>query len=194
MIEIINGFKLIKDFGYNNGSRRGLVECKVCQRQYETDPNKLRYRKHCGCIKHGSRVCRYSKSHPRIMQCYKHMMSRCYNKRNKDFHNYGGKGIIVCADWYKKPDNFCEWSLKNGYEKSLTIDRIDNKGNYEPKNCRWADAKTQGRNTSRNVLTMELANQMRKDAENMTYHELKVKYKVSYGTVAAVINKIVWRE
>ena len=189
---ILNGFKLIKDYGYRNGTRRGLVECKVCKRNYETDPNKLRYRKNCGCIKHGSRVCKYARSHPRIMQCYKHMMSRCYNTKNKDFYNYGAKGISVCDEWNKKPENFCEWALKNGYEKSLTIDRIDNSKGYFPKNCRWSSAKTQGRNTSRNVMTMDLAVQMRKDAEIMTYDQLKEKYKVSYGTVYNVINKRSW--
>lgn len=192
MIEIINGFKFLKDFGYKNGSRRGLVECKECQRIYETDPNKLIYRKHCGCIKRGTRVCLYSKTHPRLMQCYKHMMSRCYNRNNKDFYNYGGKRIRVCKKWFKKPEIFCKWSLENGYESSLTIDRINNKKSYSPENCRWSDAKTQGRNTSRNVLTMDLAIEMRKDRLTMTYNELKIKYNVSLGTVSAVVNNRVW--
>ena len=115
-----------------------------------------------------------------------------WNIKNKDYYNYGAKGIIVCCDWFKNPDQFCKWSLENGYKSVLTIDRVDSKGNYEPNNCRWADAKIQGRNTSRNVLTMDLANQMRKDKLTISNNELKEKYKVSYATVCAVINNKVW--
>lgn len=191
--KVINGFVIIEDFGYINGSRRAIVICKVCKENYEVDPNKLIYRKHCGCIRRGTRVSKYYKSHARLVNCYKHMMARCYNKNNKDYYNYGEKGIRVCREWKNKVDNFCEWALVNGYEDVFTIDRIDNKKGYSPSNCQWSDAKKQGRNTSRNVLTMELAEKMREDKENMTYHQLANKYNVSYGTVAAVVTYRVWK-
>ena len=191
--KVINGFTIVKDYGYINGSRRATIICKVCLRHYDADPNKLIYRKHCGCIKHGIRVSKYTASYPRLIQVYKHMMGRCYRKTNKDYYNYGARGIIICEDWYKKPDNFCKWALENGYKENLTIDRINTEGNYSPENCRWADAKTQSRNTRRNVLTMELAQKMRQDKLTMTHKQLVIKYKVSYGTVCAVITNKVWK-
>lgn len=189
--DVINGFSIIEDFGYTNGSRRASVICKVCFRKYETDPNKLVYRKHCGCIRNGTRVCKYAKN-KRLMQVYKHMRSRCYNVNNKDYHNYGGKGITICAEWKDKPDIFCKWALENGYKENLTIDRIDSNKSYAPLNCRWADSKTQGRNTSRNVLTMELAESIRKDRLTMTYQKLVDKYKVSRSTIYLVVKNLTW--
>jgi len=67
--------------------------------------------------------------------------------------NYGGRGIKICDEW-DSYEAFRDWSLANGYEEGLSIDRIDNDGNYEPSNCRWVDAKTQGNNRrSNNNLT-----------------------------------------
>lgn len=190
--DVINGFKILKDFGYKNGSRRALAICRVCRKEYEVDPNKLKYRKHCGCIKNGERVSKFTRSHSRLLQIHKHMMKRCHNPNDQDFYNYGAKGILVCEEWFKKPDTFCEWALKNGYQDDLSIDRIDSSKGYFPENCRWADAIMQARNTSRNVLTLELAMQMRKDRKTMTYRELANKYKVSQGTIAAVIYNRIW--
>ncbi len=192
----INGFKIIKDLGYLNGSRRAICICKVCNGKYEVDPNKLKYRKHCGCIKHGKRVCPYSKSHPRLMQSYQHMKARCYNTNNKDYYNYGARGIIICNEWKESPEIFCEWSLNNGYSDNLTIDRINSNGNYEPDNCRWVDSKTQARNTRRNVLTLSIADQIRIDKIKfgLTHDQLANKYGVSYGTVWNVLNDFSWTE
>jgi len=192
----INGFKIIKDLGYVNGSRRAICICKECKKEYEVDPNKLKNRKHCGCMssRHGHKVCKYAKSHKRLMGAYQHMIGRCYRKNNKDYYNYGKRGIVVCDEWKGNPEVFCKWALENGYTDKLSIDRIDFNKGYSPDNCRWATAETQARNTSRNVLTMELAENMRNDRYNlkMTFHELKVKYKVSHGTVVAVISKRIW--
>ena len=55
-------------------------------------------------------------------------------------------GIIICPEWLNNRVLFFEWALQNGYDDSLTIDRIDSYGNYEPSNCRWVDKTTQSRN------------------------------------------------
>lgn len=149
--EFINGFRIIKCHGYDSqrGVRWATVECKICKKEYEVDPNKLKYRKHCGCIRLGVVASKYVKEYPGMVQSYKHMQQRCYNKKNKDFHNYGARGISICEDWLKDRNNFYSWSLSNGYVSGLTIDRIDNDKGYEPDNCRWVTMSEQGKNTRR---------------------------------------------
>ena len=66
---------------------------------------------------------------------------------------YGGKGIKVCEEWSNSFDAFKQWALQNGYKDKLTIDRIDNNGNYEPSNCRWVTDSIQKRNTRKIMAT-----------------------------------------
>ncbi len=78
------------------------------------------------------------------------MIQRCINKKNKDFKKWGAKGILVHKNWL----NFSTFLKDMGIRPSLkhSLDRIDNNGNYEPKNCRWATKSEQQNNRKNNYL------------------------------------------
>ena len=81
----------------------------------------------------------------RLNRVYYTMRTRCYNKKHPSFQYYGARGIAICDEW-SNARIFREWALSSGYESGLTIDRIDNSGNYEPSNCRWITMLEQSRN------------------------------------------------
>ena len=74
------------------------------------------------------------------------MKTRCYNKNSPNYKYWGSRGINVCSEWKESFENFREWAIKNGYREDLTIDRINNDGNYTPNNCRWVNMKVQNNN------------------------------------------------
>lgn len=86
----------------------------------------------------------------RLYRVWCAMKERCTNPHQHSFPHYGGRGIKVCDEWVHDFGAFREWSMANGYEEGLTIDRIDGNGNYEPSNCRWVTTAVQNRNYSRN--------------------------------------------
>jgi hypothetical protein len=111
-----------------------------------------------------------SKEDKQLYRAWKGMRSRCYCITNPSYPRWGGRGITCCSEW-NDYSLFREWSLKNGYEpnKKLTIDRIDNDGNYTPDNCRWTSRREQSRNRSSNVwLTIDGKTLLQEDWSRLT--------------------------
>lgn len=85
-------------------------------------------------------------THTRIHRIWRDMRSRCNNPKAQNYKDYGGRGITICKEWLDDFIAFYHWAGTNGYQCNLSIDRINNDGNYEPGNCRWVNKSIQNMN------------------------------------------------
>jgi hypothetical protein len=152
----------------------------------------------CGCLqkelakklntKHD--LCQY-----RLYGIFKEIKSRCENKNNWRYKYYGARGISIYQEWLDDPKKFIDWIDENlgaRPTKKHSLDRIDNDGNYEPGNLRWADTKTQSRNRSCTKLTKEKAEEIKKSS--LSIKELSKIYHVGKSQISAIINGKAWSD
>lgn len=144
----------------NKGAIRWLCVCECGNQTIVERSNLVKgVIKSCGCYNReivSERAKKNFTTHglykTRLYRTLNHILQRCYNPNNNQYKNYGGRGITVCNEWKNDCQAFFIWAISNGYKEGLTIDRIDNNGNYEPNNCRWVDMKTQANNRRTNRL------------------------------------------
>lgn len=138
--------------------------------------------KSCGCFNpnrtHGMK-------HTRLYGIWHGIKTRCFNTNDKGYKYYGGRGITMCPEWKDDFMAFHDWAFDNGYKEGLSIDRINNNGNYEPSNCRWADNITQQNNRRANrYLTF--------NGETHTYREWSRITGINHCTIGARIDRFGW--
>lgn len=137
--------------------------------------------KSCGCLKKEQNKINltanhsHKKSMTRPYHIWQKIKDRCQNPNIPCYKRYGGRGINICKEWLD-PEKFMDWAMDNGYSDDLTIDRIDNNGDYEPKNCRWVDVKTQCRNRRSNII-------VEYEGQEMTLIEASEKSGIAYATL-----------
>ena len=163
---------------------RAMWLCKCDCGNYITAMGKLLRNGHiksCGCL-HDSIG---GLSNSRLYRVWYGIKSRCYNTHHDAYARYGGRGIKMCDEWYNNFKAFYEWAIANGYNDTLTIDRIDNNKGYEPSNCRWVDKPTQQRNRRSNLYFTI-------DGVTKCLKEWSRVYGLNYTTVHKRVSKYGW--
>lgn len=123
---------------------------EIVEIPYRAFPNRTTCGKCLNYEKHGDTNSEYSYLYSR----YRNMIARCYNPNSTEYHNYGGRGIKICDEWLEHNNgysNFKSWAISAGCSPELSIDRINNDGNYEPSNCRWVTNQVQANNKRTNI-------------------------------------------
>lgn len=143
-----------------------LWECECeCGNIRNVDGHSLRsgVSKSCGCLGAEHRieaskkvVTKHGGRNERLYSVWQGIKERCFNKNNRNYAQYGGRGISMCKEW-EDYSVFRAWAIENGYDKDApyskcTLDRIDNNLGYNPENCRWVTSMEQCNNRSSNHL------------------------------------------
>ena len=136
----------------NDGHSRWLCRCE-CGNTSVVQSNNLKSTskvKSCGCLirkRVGQLNLIHGKTKTKEFKAWDSMHQRCYNPKNPSYYRYGGRGITICSKWRQSFQAFLE-DMGAAPAKHLSIDRINNDGNYEPGNCKWSTAKEQRANQS----------------------------------------------
>lgn len=129
----------------SNGKERRLLLCKCeCGNEKEILFQSITIGRtySCGChqrkiVSNGAFAKTHGLSSHPLFTVWKRMIDRCYNKKHKGYKYYGQRGITICKQWLNNPKVFVDWSIKNGWQKGLQIDRKNNDKGYKPSNCRF---------------------------------------------------------
>lgn len=150
--------------------------------------------KRCGLSRRMKSVVKHRMTESKEYKAWSELRARTTNPNNRGYKNYGGRGIKVCDRWNDSFNAFFE-DVGPAPSPDHSIDRINNNGNYEPGNCRWADAKTQARNTRRAIILTHEGKTMTAtewaEATGIPYGALRIRIKVlNWDTAKALTTPI----
>lgn len=174
-------------------NQRAKVDCICdCGNKTTVCSYKLRtgWTQSCGCF-HEERF--HAGTHrltkTPIYALFRGMKARCYNKNFPKYQRYGARGIKIDNEWLNDFKTFYDWALANGWQKGLTIERIDNDGNYEPSNCKFIIPKEQARNKSTTKLSLMRVKHMRilYNISGYSVKDIAYLYGVNYAHANRVI-------
>ena len=140
-----NGFTVIKRVEDKRNNKRWLCKCDCGKEKIVFGQNlKNGHTKTCGCGRKGivnNHVHGLTK-HP-LYHVWMNIKLRCHDVNDKSYNRYGKRGIAVCDEWRENFKSFYDWAMSKNWKNGLSVDRIDNNGNYDPANCRLATPKEQ---------------------------------------------------
>jgi AraC-like DNA-binding protein len=144
----------------------------------------------------------HGKANHYLYSVYKGIKNRCFNIKSTSYKNYGARGITLYKEWSENFELFYEYVLNNLGErpKGYSLDRINNEGNYEPNNIRWASASEQSQNTRNTILSPEKAQQL-KDAHiskrlpgELSVKQLAKEFGIDYSYAKKVSRGDKWND
>ncbi len=201
--------------------RYGIYKCGFCGEEFKACTQHITSGniKSCGCY-NKRRLSETHKTHglkyTRLYSIWTDIKKRTLNPKNKSYKDYGGRGIAICEEWKNDFMSFHDWAMSNGYSDELSIDRIDNDGNYEPNNCRWTTQTIQCRNRrirKDNTSGYKGVNYNKRDGNYQTgicikskrihlgYYNTPVEGAIAYNNYIIennlegfILNEIIWRK
>lgn len=143
----------------------------------------------CGCWSRDRSII-HGASKTRLYRIWGGFRDRCQNLHSHKYSDYGRRGIVICDEWKSSFAAFKTWAMSNGYADHLSLDRINNDGNYEPGNCRWTTMVQQNRNRRDTKLNEKAVREIRADQRRQ--REIALDYGISQSHVSSIKRRRCW--
>lgn len=180
-LTVTNTFYKKEPSGYNRKIAECVCDCGNKITAHMTNLN-TGHTQSCGCLLK-ERITKHGYSGHKLYTIWEGIVERCLNPNSKGYPGYGGRGILMDAEWREKPGVFINWCLNNGWKDGLSIERNDCNGNYEPSNCSFIPINMQQKNTrkSHRILYNGKIYTQRDLAKELGIHHTTLRYRIMKG-------------